>query len=481
MDQTSKPLLIPPQFALYAEKYQLFELYERLLKTLFINMPADPLSHLIEFLKKDADAFSVVCIGPPSSGKKSLTKLLAKKTGAIIIDQDNLISTCSIAMQKEMGKELKKEILNSEDWCKLIKARVSEYDCVRKGWILVDYPQTREQGLAILSNGIIPKHTIVLQAPDSVLIERAAGKRVDTKNGDIYHTTFDWPSDNSIQQRLITPDNNTEQDLINRLVVYHRHIDGIQNCLDASNKIINVDQPKGDVFNQIFDFVSRPARSHAPTTPRIMLVGPYGSGRRTQANVIAKKYGIVNVSMSMLLKEAVAHESLLGVAIRPHLQKKTKIPDSLILQVLKEKLGSLECVSKGWVLHGFPKSREQAEALDAAGFTPNKVFFMDIPNDSIMERTTLRYIDPISGERYHMLFNPPPTQEVQERLNQKPGDSEELIRAKIAEYYANVRYINDYYEACGLHINADQDPNTVFESIESGIVNPLPKREEELA
>ena len=104
---------------------------------------------------------------------------------------------------------------------------------------------------------------------------------------------------------------------------------------------------------------------------------------------------------------------------------------------------------------------------------------MDIPNDSIMERTTLRYLDPITGDRYHMLFNPPPTQEVQERLRQKPNDSEENIRSRITDYYANVRHINDYYETNGLHINADQDPNTVFESIESGVVNPVPKRLDE--
>lgn len=480
MDQTAKPLLIPPKFALYAEKYQIFELYQSLLKTLVINMPADPLSHLIDFLKKDVDASSIIIIGPPSSGKKSLSKLLSKSTGAILLDQDNLVESAPISLQKELGKDLNKNLMNPEQWCKVIKARIMEHDCVKRGWILSDFPNTKEQAISILSNGIIPKHTVVLQAPDSVLIERAAGKRVDEKTGEIYHTTFDWPNDNTIQQRLKTPENNTEQDLINRLVVFHRHIEGVQSCLNATLKKINVDQPKGDVFNQILDYVSRPARSHAPITPRIILIGPYGSGRRTQANALAKKYGIVNVSMSMLLKEAVAHESLLGVAIKPHLKKKSKIPDSLILQVLKEKLGSLECVTKGWVLHGFPKTREQAEALDAALFSPNKVFFMDIPNDSIMERTTLRYLDPITGERYHMLFNPPPTQEVQERLKQKPTDAEENIKAKITEYYTTVRYLNDYYEAVGLHVNADQDPNTVFESIESGVVNPVPLKLEEV-
>ena len=99
---------------------------------------------------------------------------------------------------------------------------------------------------------------------------------------------------------------------------------------------------------------------------------------------------------------------------------------------------------------------------------------MDIPNDSIMERTTLRYIDSVTGERYHVLFNPPPTQEIRDRLRQKPNDTEENMRNRIADYYANVKSILDCYENIAVHINADQDANTVFESIESAIVNPLP-------
>ena len=102
---------------------------------------------------------------------------------------------------------------------------------------------------------------------------------------------------------------------------------------------------------------------------------------------------------------------------------------------------------------------------------------MDIPNDSIMERTTLRFLDPVTGEKYHMLFNPPPTQEVRDRLQQKGSDSETSIKHRIADYYQNVRYLLDYYENINIHINADQDPNTVFESIESGIVNPVPHNE----
>lgn len=102
-----------------------------------------------------------------------------------------------------------------------------------------------------------------------------------------------------------------------------------------------------------------------------------------------------------------------------------------------------------------------------------RVFFIDIPKDSILERTTLRYLDPITGERYHMLTNPPATQDVRDRLVQKVNDTEEVVNNKIVDYFANVKELLEYYENVGMHINGDQDANTVFESIESGVVNPL--------
>jgi adenylate kinase len=91
---------------------------------------------------------------------------------------------------------------------------------------------------------------VILHAADSMLIERAAGKRIDPKTGDIYHTTFDWPTENNIHQRLVVSPHNTEEDLVNRLMEYNRNIGAIQDSLKATVKVVNVDQPKGDVFNQ---------------------------------------------------------------------------------------------------------------------------------------------------------------------------------------------------------------------------------------
>ena len=98
---------------------------------------------------------------------------------------------------------------------------------------------------------------------------------------------------------------------------------------------------------------------------------------------------------------------------------------------------------------------------------------MDVPNDSVVERLTQRATDPVSGERYHLLYNPPRTQEVKDRLLFHPKDQDEQVKKRLGTYHAYVEELSDFYDEA-LHLNADQDPHTVFESIESMVVNPLP-------
>ncbi|XP_015750795.1 PREDICTED: adenylate kinase 8-like, partial [Acropora digitifera] len=90
-----------------------------------------------------------------------------------------------------------------------------------KGWLLEAFPQTREQAQALQAEGIIPKHFVLLEAPDTVLIERVLGKRVDPETGDVYHATFDPPTDTSVVQRLVSDPKSSEKIMIERLMEYH--------------------------------------------------------------------------------------------------------------------------------------------------------------------------------------------------------------------------------------------------------------------
>ncbi|KAG8453950.1 hypothetical protein GDO86_000539 [Hymenochirus boettgeri] len=103
-----------------------------------------------------------------------------------------------------------------------------------------------------------------------------------------------------------------------------------------------------------------------------------------------------------------------------------------------------------------------------------RVFFLDISDDVVIERLSLCMTDPVSGERYHNIYNPAPRPEVYSRLQQNPELSEEKIQARLDMYHANVEELEEFYQDI-IHINADQDPYTVFEIIESHIVKPLSK------
>ncbi|XP_053551924.1 adenylate kinase 8, partial [Bombina bombina] len=407
----------------------------------------------------------------------SLTaKLLCKHLTATHLTPENLLSNdVSLLVKqalsyKDEGREIP-ELL----WAELIQERLSEVDCVKRGWLLDGFPQTRQQALMLQMTGTAPDHVVVLDAPDVVLIERNMGKRIDPTSGEVYHTSFDWPSEPDIQKNLVEPEGISEEETGRRLLEYHRNIPGILPTFAKVYKVFNADQPCMDVFSQVLTFVLSRPRSLAPHTPRILLYGPPGSGRSLQAALLAEKYGLVNICCGKVLKEAVASEAKLGEIIKPYIENGQQVPDNLVLKILTEHLSTLEAGTHGWVLHGCPRDIEQASLLSDAGFVPNKVFFLDITDDAAIERLSLRMTDPVSGERYHSLYKPAPRAEVQERLRQNPRDTEHRLQKKLDMYHANAEELQEFYQDV-IHINADQDPYTVFEFIESCIVKPLPKR-----
>ncbi|XP_038046287.1 adenylate kinase 8-like [Patiria miniata] len=478
MDQTKKPLRIPPQFGTYAEKHGLFELYKRLLEGVIIAKPQDPLEFLLEELKKENnDVPAIIIHGPPASGKTTIARMVCAKLRSAYISQDTLLADDVSSLAARAKEHLKNnEVIPTSLWVELLSTRLKLFDCIRKGWVLDGFPQTREQALALQEVGIGPKHFVVLEAPDTVLIERQMGKRVDPETGDVYHTTFDYPAGSEIERRLIEPAEGCgEEATVTRLVVYHRHAHGLQSCNNKGYKAINADQPKADVFSQVMTNLSSQKRSLAPHTPRIVLLGPTGSGKSVQAALVASKYNIVNVSSGQLVSEAITNESKIGEAIKPYVDRNMLVPDNLMIKILDERLAQLDCVTRGWVLRGFPRTREQAENLSKIGHEPNRVFFLDVPNDSVYERLTLRSLDVVTGDQYHALYNPPRTNRIKDRSVQHPKDAEEIVRNRLSQYYAYAEEIADFYEDAH-HINADQDPHTVFECVESMLVNPLPKR-----
>ncbi|XP_020766637.1 adenylate kinase 8 isoform X2 [Odocoileus virginianus] len=454
MDATTAPHRIPPQMPQYGEANHVFELMQNMLEQLLIHQPKDPIPFMIDHLQRDNDYVpKIIILGPPASGKTTIAMWLAKHLSTNLLSVESLIA---------------------KEYSPLAADARMHYQKF-KGWILDGIPETREQALTIQTLGISPRHVIALSAPDTVLIERNLGKRIDPQTGEIYHTTFDWPPESEIQNRLMMPAGISEGETARKLLEYHRNIVRILPSYPKILKVINADQPCVDVFYQALTYVQTSHRSNAPFTPRVLLCGPVGSGKSLQAALLAQKYGLINVCCGQLLKEAVADKSKYGEMIQPFFEKETAVPDNIVMKVLKQRLDQQDCVERGWVLHGFPRDLDQAHVMDSLGYKPNRVFFLNVPLDSVIERLTLRRTDPVTGERYHLMYKPPPTMEVQARLLQNPKESEEQIKLKMDLFYRNSAELEQFYGEA-ITLNGDQDPYTVFEYIESGIINPLPKK-----
>jgi len=100
---------------------------------------------------------------------------------------------------------------------------------------------------------------------------------------------------------------------------------------------------------------------------------------------------------------------------------------------------------------------------------------MDISTEAVLERLTLKATDPYSGNQYHLLYNPPMTEEIKDRLRVNPKLAEDAVTAHLTEYHAHRDELMDFYSSHGAQrVNADQDSHTVFETLEGLIVNPLP-------
>ncbi|EPQ17581.1 Adenylate kinase 8 [Myotis brandtii] len=432
MDATTGPHRIPPEMPQYGERHHVFEMMQSMLEQLLIHQPKDPLQFMIEHLQRNNDRVpKIVILGPPASGKTTIAMWLAKHLKTNLLTLDSLLAI---------------------DHSELAEGARRHYER-KRGWILDGIPETREQAMMVQTLGITPRHVIVLSAPDTVLIERNLGKRIDPQTGEIYHTTFDWPPEPEVQNRLVVPEGISERETVQRLLRHHRNIVRVLPSYPGVLKVISADQPCVDVFYQ--------------------------------------------VCCGQLLKEAVADNSRQGKAIQPFFEKEMTVPDSLILKVLNQRLSQQDCVHRGWVLHGFPRDLDQARLLDSCPptaivqvqvqFVPDfheqrvwlqphlRVFFLNVPLDSVIERLTLRRTDPVTGERYHLIYKPPPTMEVQARLRQNPKDAEEQVKFKMDLFYRNSAELEEFYKQA-ITLNGDQDPYTVFEYIESGITHPLPQR-----
>lgn len=147
------------------------------------------------------------------------------------------------------------------------------------------------------------------------------------------------------------------------------------------------------------------------------------------------------------------------------------VPNSVVVEMVKSRLAQKDASENGWLLDGYPRSAEQAEAIAAAGIEPDLFLLVDVPDDDLVERVTGRRLDPVTGEIYHLKFRPPPAGEVAERLTQRSDDNEEALRARLATHHSNVAAVVGYYEDVMVKVDGAGKVDDVFGTIDGAMLS----------
>jgi adenylate kinase len=183
---------------------------------------------------------------------------------------------------------------------------------------------------------------------------------------------------------------------------------------------------------------------------RLILLGPPGAGKGTQAAQICQKYGIPQVSTGDMLRAAIKAGTALGLAAKKVMDAGSLVSDDIIIALVKERIVEADC-AKGFLFDGFPRTIPQADAMRTAHVGIDFVLEVDVPDSAIVERMSGRRVHQPSGRTYHVKFNPPRVagkdDATGEALIQRDDDKEETVVKRLAVYHNQTSPLIDYYAA----------------------------------
>ena len=214
---------------------------------------------------------------------------------------------------------------------------------------------------------------------------------------------------------------------------------------------------------------------------RLVLLGPPGAGKGTQARMLERRLGVPQVASGDLLRAAVRKRTPLGVEAKRYMDKGALVPDELVLKLIEERLQQPDAAS-GFILDGFPRTAAQAETLtamlQASGSRQlDKVIAIIVPDDEIVKRISGRRTCKNCGAMYHVIYDPPRNQNLCNSCNgelyQRDDDAEDTVRMRLEVYAATMRPLLEYYERLGLlaQIDGIGRPEEIQQSILGALGN----------
>ncbi|WP_069650756.1 adenylate kinase [Caloranaerobacter ferrireducens] len=207
---------------------------------------------------------------------------------------------------------------------------------------------------------------------------------------------------------------------------------------------------------------------------RLILLGPPGAGKGTQASGIVKKYNIPHISTGDIFRKNIKEGTELGKKAKEYMDKGLLVPDDIVVAIVKDRLTESDC-KDGFLLDGFPRTVAQADALEAElknlNMQLDKVINIEVDKEALIERAVGRRICKECGATFHIKFNPPKQEGICDvcggQLYQRKDDTVETVTKRIEVYLEQTKPLIDYYKDKGILANIDgmQSIDKVFEDI----------------
>eukprot|EP00930_Biecheleria_cincta_P090797 TRINITY_DN80262_c0_g1_i1.p1 TRINITY_DN80262_c0_g1~~TRINITY_DN80262_c0_g1_i1.p1 ORF type:complete len:467 (-),score=116.64 TRINITY_DN80262_c0_g1_i1:199-1599(-) len=428
----------------YLENYEVYDLFGQLLRQVIVERPENPIKFLQECLK-DKPKLYVCVIGPPGINRSKYCQQLAT---------DMKVKHIHVGKMLRARKELKDTIEAGElvaddiviDMVKDELKKVKHF-----GWVLDGFPRTKIQAQALEAAG-----KDIGTSLDTVLLlngkEEVIRARYEAK---VIASGF------ALEEK---------QTLINtRLQQYKRHV--LTLCEVFQNVVRHIQVPESDDDNMVYTTMKNSlhyrAFSNAPLRMlRICIIGPCASGRTTQCQEIAKTYGVVHIDLADLLRKKQEAHGLPAEEIPPEY-----LSDEDACALVGARLRQADCVRKGWVLDGFPKTKAQAEFLRQAHQWPSRVIRLNCSDPVIVSRIANRRLDPVTGMPY---YKSPNSVVIRQRLVQCDYDMPEKVAERIKLYTDNVERVAESWRAVNSQVQAEAEPDQIFNSVCQKINNALP-------
>ncbi len=206
---------------------------------------------------------------------------------------------------------------------------------------------------------------------------------------------------------------------------------------------------------------------------RIVLFGPPGVGKGSQASLLRDRRGLEHISTGIILRTAIDGETPVGFAAKRLVQEGKLVPDDLVRALAEGAMVRNGC--DGFVLDGYPRTIQQAEwlseFLDQRDAPISGVISLVVPDDIIVDRLSKRRVDRVTGENYHLDFKPPPADLPADRITQRADDQPDVIRARLEQYRTQTQPVQEYYRLHGLL--SEVDGVGAFEEVHTRILAAL--------